>query len=155
MTLLETKKEQSVCIVKSILLLFAAVAATLIVVAVLLSRAEAGELTENDLNDRFCKKTGGTREVRHYYTYGQGEQGYILVDCETDHAVIEGGLDKRSSLDSVHQAVFAALLTGKVPAVVIYDTDGEEGRTEYQIRRVAGRLGVMYMRLRVAEEESI
>ena len=35
------------------------------------------------------------------------------------------GLDRRSSLDSVQQALFYASLTGKMPAVVIYDTDGK------------------------------
>ena len=42
-----------------------------------------------------------------------------MVDCETADVVYEGGLDRRSSLDSVQQALFAAAFTGKEPAVVI------------------------------------
>lgn len=33
--------------------------------------------------------------------------------------VWEGGLDKRSSLDSIQQALFFSILTGKEPGVVI------------------------------------
>ena len=50
------------------------------------------------------------------------------MDCETSNYVIEGGLDKRSSLDSLQQALFFSVLTGKVPIVVIYDTDGMVGQ---------------------------
>ena len=50
-------------------------------------------------------------EVRHEYTYPAGAS-YIRVDCETATHVYEGGLDKRSSLDSVQQALFAAHVTG-------------------------------------------
>ena len=52
----------------------------------------------------------------------------MKVDCETSTTVYEGGLDKRSSLDSLQQALFFSVLTGKRPAVVIYDTDGKEGQ---------------------------
>ena len=38
----------------------------------------------------------------------------IRVDVVTDEYVIEGGyLDKRSSLDSIQQAVFASTISGK------------------------------------------
>ena len=51
----------------------------------------------------------------------------------TDEYVIEGGLDKRSSLHSAQQAVFAATLTDKKPAVAIYDNDGQWGKYEHRI----------------------
>ncbi len=84
------------------------------------------------------------REVRHYYDY-PGGRGYVVVDCETDMHVYEGGLDKRSSLGSVQQALFFAHLTGKVPAVVIYDTDGVVGKYEYRIGSVCEHVGVGYI----------
>ena len=67
---------------------------------------------EKAWNDSYCAQLGGRREVRHYYVYPDGS-GFILIDCETDSEVIEGGLDKRASLDSVQQALFASKLTGK------------------------------------------
>ncbi len=67
------------------------------------------------------------------------------VDCETGTMVYEGGLDKRSSLDSVQQALFFSHVTGKRPAVVMYDTDGgREGRFEYRIRVACRKAGVRY-----------
>ena len=93
--------------------------------------------TEADYNCSFCASVGGQQETRHEYTYGAGKTGYVVIDCETDTQVWEGGLDKRSSLDSVQQAIFASHLTGKVPGIVIYDTDGEEGQYEFRIRIAA------------------
>ncbi|MCO6384951.1 MAG: hypothetical protein JXQ91_11120 [Vannielia sp.] len=86
---------------------------------------------------------GGETEVSHAYNVGY-DLNYIRVDCETDDTVIELGLDKRSSIDSLHQAVFAASLTGKQPMVVMIDTDRREDRYEFQVRTVAQRLGVDY-----------
>ncbi|GAA6199530.1 hypothetical protein [Aquicoccus sp. SU-CL01552] len=85
----------------------------------------------------------GTPEVSHPYSVGY-DLHRIRVDCETETQVIEVGLDKRSSIDSVHQTVFAATLTGKSPMVLIIDTDGREDRYEFQIRTVAQTLGVAY-----------
>ena len=62
----------------------------------------------------------------------------MKVDCETSTTVYEGGLD------SLQQALFFSVLTGKRPAVVIYDTDGKEGRFEYRIRTACQRAGVRY-----------
>ena len=45
--------------------------------------------------------------------------GSIRVDVVTDEYVIEGGLDKRSSLDSIQQAVFASTIADRKPAVAI------------------------------------
>ena len=67
------------------------------------------------------------------------------MDCETEDTVYEGGLDKRSSLDSVQQALFAASLTGKHPAVVIYDTDGQIGPYEHRIRVACELAGVRFL----------
>ena len=63
------------------------------------------------------------------------------MDCETADTVDEGGLDKQSSLDSVQQALFAAHLTGKKPAVVIYTTDGKIGRYAHRIKVACERAG--------------
>ena len=86
---------------------------------------------------------GGKTETRHYYTY-PGGRSYIKVDRENANMVYEGGLDKRSSLDSIQQALFASYITGKRPAVVIYDTDGKEGRFEYRIKTACEKAGVHY-----------
>lgn len=85
----------------------------------------------------------GTTEVPHAYSVGY-DLHRIRVDCETDTQVIEVGLDKRGSVDSVHQAVFAAVLTGKSPMVMMIDTDGREDQYEFQVRTVAKSLGVTY-----------
>ena len=95
-------------------------------------------------NQAFCNSVGGRTEVRHTYTY-PGGTGYVMVDCETATHVYEGGLDKRSSLDSIQQALFLANLTGKQPAVVIYDTDGNMGRFEYRIKTAAGLAGLQFI----------
>lgn len=86
----------------------------------------------------------GETEVRHTYTYPTG-QSYVRVDCETEDTVYEGGLDKRSSLDSVQQALFAASLTGKKPAVVIYNTDRKIGRYEHRIKVACERAGETFL----------
>ena len=99
--------------------------------------------SEAEYNRRFCASVGGVTETRHTYTY-DGGNSYVKVDCETDTTVYEGGLDKRSSLDSLQQALFFSVLTGKTPAVVIYDTDGREGRFEYRIRATCQEAGVHY-----------
>ena len=105
------------------------------------TRQPSDEKTHNQV---FCTSAGGQTEVRHAYTYPTG-QSYIRVDCETEDTVYEGGLDKRSSLDSVQQALFFAHLTGKEPAVVIYDTDGQIGQYEHRIRVACEAAGVRYL----------
>lgn len=87
----------------------------------------------------------GEAEVRHDYTVGDKVR-HIRVDCETATHVYEVGFDgKRSSFDSLHQAVFAAKLTGKLPAIVIIDTDGRVEPVEYQVRTVARAAGVSFL----------
>ena len=98
--------------------------------------------SEDAYNRRFCAAVGGMTETRHTYTYDGGS--YVKVDCEIDTMVYEGGLDKRSSLDSLQQALFFSALTGKAPAVVIYDTDGKEGRFEYRIKTACRKAGVHF-----------
>ena len=100
--------------------------------------------TEADFNALFCAEVGGEQEVRLDYSYGLGES-FVIADCETADTVYEGGLDKRSSLDSVQQALFFSAITGKTPAVVIFDTDSIEGQYEFQIRTVAELAGVEYV----------
>ena len=97
-------------------------------------------LTEALATAAFCAAIGGIEEVRHNYPHS-----YVKVDCETEELVIEAGLDKRSSLDSIQQAVFFSTLTGKTPVVVIYDTDGKIGKYEYRIQQVAITLNVDYL----------
>ena len=99
--------------------------------------------SEAEYNRRFCATVNGEMETRHGYTSASG-RSYTQVDCETNTTVYEGGLDKRSSLDSLQQALFFSVLTGKRPAVVIYDTDGKEGRFEYLIRTACQKSGVSY-----------
>ena len=106
--------------------------------------ALASGLSEDDLNDAMCEALGGEREVRHYYDIpGDPKSRYVIVDCETDDLVIEGGRDTRSSLDSLQQAVFFGVVSGKTPAVVIYDTDGEMGPYEFRILEASGAVGVL------------
>ena len=102
---------------------------------------------EDTFNESLCRALGGTTELRHYYAYGDGQRGYVIVDCETDSFVIEGGLDKRSSLDSLQQALFFSSLTGKKPAVVIHDIDGKIGKYEHRIRVSSEKAGVLFLRL--------
>ena len=85
---------------------------------------------------------------RHAFTYGDGQQGYVSVDCETEFFAIEGGLDKRSSLDSLQQALFFSVLTSKSPVVVIYDTDEKVGKYEHRIQVASETAGVLFLRLR-------
>ena len=99
--------------------------------------------SEEDYNRWFCTRVNGETATRHGYT-SAGGRGFVEVDCETGTMVYEGGLDKRSSLDSVQQALFFSHVTGKRPAVVIYDTDGREGRFEYRIRVACRKAGVRY-----------
>ena len=88
---------------------------------------------------------GGEAETRHDYV-AAGRDHHIRVDCETETHVVEVGFDaRRSSLDSVHQALYAAELTGKLPMVVVIDTNGVEENVEYQLRKVAGAAGVSYL----------
>ena len=96
-----------------------------------------------EYNRRFCATVNGETETRHGYTYAGG-RSFVKVDCETSTTVYEGGLDKRSSLDSLQQALFFSVLTGKRPVVVIYDTDGQEGQFEYRIRTACQGAGVRY-----------
>ena len=96
--------------------------------------------SEDDYNRWFCTRVNGETATRHGYTSAGGRR-YVEVDCETGTMVYEGGLDKRSSLDSVQQALFFSHVTGKRPAVVMYDTDGREGRFEYRIRVACRKAG--------------
>ena len=86
--------------------------------------------SEDAYNRLFCAAVGSVMETRHTYTY-EGGSSFVKLDCEPDTTVCEGGLDKRSNLDSLQQALFFSVLTGKALAVVIFDTDGREGRFEY------------------------
>ena len=100
--------------------------------------------SERDYNATFCAGiVKGQTEVQHPYTFPGGE-GSVIVDCETKETVYECGLDTRSSLDSVQQALFFAYVTGKQPAIVLFDTNGELGKYEHRIRVAAERAGVLF-----------
>ena len=76
--------------------------------------------TNNDSQTfiRAARRNGET-EVTFEYEYGlKGNTpltASIRIDIVTDEYVIEGGKDKRSSLDSIQQAVFASTLADKKP----------------------------------------
>ena len=100
--------------------------------------------SEEEYNRRFMRdgqRGHGNPSRVHVWRW---PQLHVKVDCETSTTVYEGGLDKRSSLDSLQQALFFSVLTGKRPAVVIYHTDGKEGRFEYRIRTACQKSGVRY-----------
>ena len=100
---------------------------------------------EDYYNKLLAKRLGGKLEVVYRFNYTATEISKIRIDIETDDYVIEGGRDKRSSLDSVQQVVFASILSGKKPAVAIYDTDGKWGKYEHRIWVVAKELGIRYI----------
>ena len=108
--------------------------------------------TEEDFNDCLCREIRGEREVRHDFSYGNDLDSFVLADCETEYYVIEGGLDKRSSLDSLQQALFLGALTDKIPVVVIYDTDGATGPFEHRIRVACTEARVLFLHLRLIGE---
>ena len=108
------------------------------------SRATGAKKNEDAYNRAFCASVGGRTETRHTYQFPAG-RSHVKVDCETPTTVYEVGLDKRSSLDSVQQALFFSHLTGKKPAVVIYDTDGKIGRFEYRIMKACEMVGVEFL----------
>lgn len=91
------------------------------------------ELSEDFFNLKLSNHLNGNTEVRLDYYTALGTKGYVQIDIITDEFVIEGGLDKRSSLDSLQQAVFASTLIDRKPAVAIYDTDGVLGKFEHRI----------------------
>jgi len=95
-------------------------------------QSDEDRATEHELGKQYCERIKGKTEVRHSYDW-DGVQDYVVADCETDDTVYEFGLDKRSSLDSIQQALFFSRVTGKHPAVVIFDTDGKDGEYEFQI----------------------
>jgi len=87
---------------------------------------------------------GGETEVRHSFDLAE-DTSHIRVDCETETHVYEVGLDNRvSSYDSVHQAMFAAALSGKIPAIILIDTNGIEENEEFRIETAARLAGVSY-----------
>ena len=106
-------------------------------------------ITEDFFNLRLAQKLGGRNETTHYYSFGLDGQnqrdGSIRVDVETENFVIEGGKDTRNSLDSIQQAVFASTITGKMPAVAIYDTDGVWGKYEHRIWTVSKSLNIRFI----------
>jgi len=71
---------------------------------------------------------GGEMEVR--YDFGGS---YNVIDCVTENHVIEFGLDKSSSRDSIVQAVVAGHVLGKTPIVFIVDQDQKLQKHELEI----------------------
>ena len=105
--------------------------------------------SEDLFNLQLARKLGGKNEVIYYYSFGlEGQsksEGSIRVDIETENFVIEGGKDTRDSLDSVQQAVFASVVTGKKPAVAVYDTDGNWGKYEHRIWTASKALNIRFI----------
>ena len=106
-------------------------------------------MNEDFYNMALARKLDGETEVTFEYEYGlKGNTpltASIRIDIVTDEYVIEGGKDKRSSLDSIQQAVFASTLADKKPAVAIYDTDGRWGKYEHRVWAAAEELGVKFI----------
>ena len=106
-------------------------------------------MNEDFYNMTLAKTLDGETEVTFEYEYGlKGNSpltASIRIDVVTDEYVIEGGKDKRSSLDSIQQAVFASTLVDKKPAVAIYDTDGMWGKYEHRVWEAAKELGVKFI----------
>lgn len=92
---------------------------------------------------------GGEVEPRIPVTI-HAARSYVVPDCVTASHVIEVGLDRRSSLDSLQQAMFAAEMTGKAPMIVLVDSDGTEDIYEFRIKTAARRAGVAYVVLDLA-----
>ncbi len=126
----------------------------LLIATIVSPHADNRKKNEDYFNQLLAQSIGGKPEVEHVYHHASG-QSSIRVDIETQTHVIEGGLDKRSSLDSLQQALFAAHLTEKKPFIVIYDTDGIEGRYEYRIRLAAEKAGVGFLRIMERDIASI
>jgi len=105
--------------------------------------------SESQFNKALAFLLNGKTETSFSYNFSDGAKnivsGYIRIDIENDTYVIEGGLDKRSSLDSIQQAVFASVLTGKKAAVAIYDTDGVWGKFEHRIWVATKKLGIKFI----------
>ena len=101
---------------------------------------------ENQLNKMLAASLGGKTEVSiPFKTVGSDILSEVRIDIVTDEYVIEGGLDKRSSLDSIQQSLFASSQTGKKPAVAIYDTDSTWGIYEHRIWVAAKAINVHYI----------
>ena len=103
---------------------------------------------EASFNIALAALLNGRTEVSFSYDYGKSGNtpltASIRIDIVTNEYAIEGGLDKRTSLDSIQQAVFASTLSGKEPAVAVYDTDGLWGKYEQRIWAVANKLGIKF-----------
>lgn len=108
--------------------------------------AQEVKKNEDYFNSVLAEKLGALTETVHEYEW-KGNKARIRIDIETKEYVIEGGLDKRSSLDSVQQSLFASFVTGKKPAIAIFDTDGKEGIYEFRIKVAAGKAGIKFLRL--------
>lgn len=101
-------------------------------------------MTEAQAIAILCAMLGGEPEQRVSYTL-DAVSTHVRVDCLTDTHAIEIGLDHtRGSYDSLHQATFNAMLTGREPMVILIDTDTFESQYEYQIETVARAHGVEY-----------
>ena len=65
---------------------------------------------ESQFNKALALYLNGKTEVSIGYEFtgsdGKIISAHIRVDIENDEYIIEGGMDKRSSLDSIQQAVF-------------------------------------------------
>ena len=105
--------------------------------------------SEGLFNLQLARKLGGKNEVIYHYSFGlEGQsknEGAIRVDIETENFLIEGGKGTRDSLDSVQQAVFASVVTGKKPAVAIHDTDGIWGKYEHRIWTVSKAFNIRFI----------
>ena len=68
---------------------------------------------------------------------------YFKVDSEQKRKFYIGSEAQRASARE-GEAVFASTLSGKEPAVAVYDTDGMWGKFEQRIWTVANELGIKF-----------
>lgn len=109
------------------------------------SKEDSRKIEREDFySSNYAINIGAETEKREKFQTDKGETSYVNIDLVTDDYVIEAGLDKRTSLDSVQQALFAHYLTKKKPVVIIYNTDNGEGVCEYRIRKASEEAGVKY-----------
>ena len=113
------------------------------------SSSNKGGLSENYYNTALASLINGLIEVSYSFIYktigNRDYSGSIRIDIVTDQYVIEGGKDIRSSLDSIQQAVFASKISGKLPAVAIYDTDNVWGVYEHRIKEACDELNIKFI----------
>jgi len=102
-------------------------------------------MNEIQITALICSLLGGGDAETRQKLAPELDGAYIKIDCETPTHVIEVAKDNTNrARDSVQQAVFASVLTGKVPMVIVIDTDGKSDRYQYELQVVTKALGIEF-----------